>query len=153
MVKSRGIKSLLGRINPTQESADEPEPFPKRKATVGFPCPDTCSGRVCVVRLFGQVEDLFARVRGRDCVLPLPCFHRIILLPIIVSIIELLKPLNEIQVVLETPFHQLLHWDHLQYKIAVSDDPVCIYHNQGAPYNCFVHVHNYGLLVSPQLLG
>lgn len=78
-----------------------------------------------MVRLFWQVEDLFAGVGGRDCVLPLPCFYRIILLPVVVGIIEFLKPLNEIQVVLETPFHQLLHWDHLQYKITRRHDPVC----------------------------
>ena len=89
------------------------------QATIRFHCSHTCGGGVCVMRLFWQVEDLFARVGGRDRILPLPCFYRIILLPIVVSIIEFLKPLNEIQVVLETPLHQLLHWDHLQYKIAM----------------------------------
>lgn len=66
-----------------------------------------------MVRLLGQVEDLFTRVRGRNCILPLSGFDRIVLLPIIVSIVEFLKPLNKIQVVLETPLHQLLHWDYL----------------------------------------
>lgn len=70
-----------------------------------------------MVRLLGQVEDLFTRIRGRNCILPLSRLDRIVLLPIIVSIVEFLKPLNKIQVVLETPFHQLLHWNYLQRQV------------------------------------
>lgn len=77
----------------------------------------TCRGGVCVVRLLGQVEDLFPGVRGRDGILPLPSLHGIILLPVIVSVVELLKPLDKIQVVLETPFHQLLHRNYLQHQV------------------------------------
>lgn len=57
---------------------------------------NTCSRRVCMVRLFGQVEDLFTRIWWGKSVLALSSFHRIVLLPIIVSVKELLKPLNEI---------------------------------------------------------
>lgn len=77
----------------------------------------TCRGGVRVVRLLGQVEDLFPGVRGRDGILPLPRLHRVILLPVIVGVVELLKPLDEIQVVLETAFHQLLHRNYLQRQV------------------------------------
>lgn len=70
-----------------------------------------------MVRLLRQVEDLLPRVRGRNCILPLSSLNRIILLPVIVSIVEFLKPLNKIQVVLETPLHQLLHRDYLQRQV------------------------------------
>ena len=88
-----------------QANTGGPEAFSNTKVTPERHCSSTCCGGVGMVGLLGQVEDLFAGVGRRNCVLPLSCLYWVILLPIIVSIIELLKPLDKIQVVLETPFH------------------------------------------------
>lgn len=66
-----------------------------------------------MVRLLGQVEDLLARIRWGNGILTLSGFHRVILFTIVVGVKELLKPLDEIQVVLESAFHQFLHWNYL----------------------------------------
>ena len=52
---------------------------------------------------------------GSGCdVLTLSGLQRVVLLPIIVGVKELLEPLNKFKVVLELSFYQLLHRDYLQ---------------------------------------
>lgn len=57
-----------------------------------------------MVRLLGQVEDLLTRVRRRDGVLTLSGLNRVVLFPVIISVKELLKPLDEIKIVLKSAF-------------------------------------------------
>lgn len=61
-------------------------------------------------RFIGQT---WSRTLGGSDLLPLSSRFRIILLSIIVSIKEFLKPLHKLKVVLEFPFHKLVHWDQL----------------------------------------
>lgn len=64
--------------------------------------------------LGGFVEGRCCRVGGGHGVLTLPGLHRVILLPVIVGIEELLEPLDELKVVLELPLHQFVYWDDLE---------------------------------------
>lgn len=64
--------------------------------------------------LGGFVEGRRCRVGGGHGVLTLPGLHRVVLLPIIVGIEELLEPLDELKVVLELPLHQFVYWDDLE---------------------------------------
>lgn len=69
-----------------------------------------------------MTEGLFRRFverrRGRVgyglCVLALPRLHWVVHLPIVVGVEELFKPLDELKVVLELPFHQFVDWDDLE---------------------------------------
>lgn len=69
-----------------------------------------------MVRFLWQVEDLLARVRWGKSVLPLPCLNWIIILAIIVGIKKLLKPLDEVKVVLKSSFYKLLNRNDLSDK-------------------------------------
>lgn len=65
----------------------------------------TCGGGAGrMVGLLGQVEDLLTRVRWRDGVLTLSGLHWVVLFAVIVGVIELLKPLDEIKIVLKSAF-------------------------------------------------
>lgn len=57
-----------------------------------------------MVGLLGQVEDLLTRVRRGDGVLTLSGFNRVVRFPVIIGVIELLKPLDEIKIVLKSAF-------------------------------------------------
>lgn len=46
--------------------------------------------------------------------LALPCQYRVVFFPVIVGIKKLLKPLEELKVVLKLPLHQSLHRDDLR---------------------------------------
>lgn len=75
----------------------------------------TCGGRAGgVVRLLWQVEDLLAGIGRRDGVLALPGRHRVVLFTVVVGVVELLEPLDEIQVVLEPAFDQFLYRNDLK---------------------------------------
>lgn len=69
-----------------------------------------------MVRLLWQVEDLLAGVWWGDGILTLSGLDWVILLTIIISIIELLEPLDEIKIVLKSAFNQLLHRNNLDHK-------------------------------------
>lgn len=75
----------------------------------------TCGGRAGgVVGLLWQVEDLLAGIGRRDGVLALPGRHWVVLFTIVVGVEELLEPLDEIQVVLESAFDQFLYRNDLK---------------------------------------
>lgn len=69
----------------------------------------TCSAN----GFLGFVEDVITWVWGGRDVLALPRQQRVVLLPVIVGVEELLKPLDELEVVLELALHQPLHRDDL----------------------------------------
>lgn len=69
----------------------------------------TCSAN----GFLGFVEDVITWVWGRRDVLALPRQQRVVLLPVVVGVEELLKPLDELEVVLELALHQPLHRDDL----------------------------------------
>lgn len=74
----------------------------------------TCSwGAGGVMGLFRQVEDLLAGVWWGDGILTLSGIQRVVLFAIVVGIKELLEPLDEVKIVLESAFDQFLHWDNL----------------------------------------
>lgn len=74
----------------------------------------TCSGGAgCVVGLLWQVEDLLSGVGWGDGILALPGFHRVVLPTIVIGIVELLKPLDEVEIVLKPAFDQFLHGNNL----------------------------------------
>lgn len=60
-----------------------------------------------------QVKDLLARVRWGKSVLPLSGLNWIIILAIIVGIKKLLKPLDEVEVVLKPSFNKFLNRNDL----------------------------------------
>lgn len=78
-------------------------------------CSTARAGFVTCVPLW-SVAKMITWVGGRDCVLPLPGQNRVILLPVIVGVKELFEPLNELKVVLELPFDQLLHGNDLDQE-------------------------------------
>ncbi len=74
----------------------------------------TCSrGAGCMVGLLWQVEDLLTRVRWGNGILTLSGCNWVVLFTIVIGIKELLKPLDEIKIVLKSAFDQLLHWNNL----------------------------------------
>lgn len=64
--------------------------------------------------LLWQVEDLLTGIRRGDSILALSGCHRVVLFTIIVGIKELLKPLDEVEVVLESAFDQFLYRNDLK---------------------------------------
>lgn len=75
----------------------------------------TCSGGAGrMVGLLRQVEDLLTGVRRGDGVLTLSGFNWVILFTVIIGVKELLKPLDEIEIVLKSAFNQFLHRNNLQ---------------------------------------
>lgn len=74
----------------------------------------TCSrGAGCMVGLLWQVEDLLTRIRWGNGILTLSGCNWVILFTIVIGIKELLKPLDEIKIVLKPPFNQFLHRNNL----------------------------------------
>lgn len=61
-----------------------------------------------------QVEDLLSGIWRGDSVLTLSGLHRVVFLPVIVGVEKLLKPLNEVQVVLKSPLDEFLDRDDLR---------------------------------------
>lgn len=77
----------------------------------------TCSrGAGSMVRLLWQVEDLLTWIRWGNGVLTLPSCNRVVLFTIIICIEEFLKPLDEIEIVLESALNQFLHRNDLRRK-------------------------------------
>lgn len=75
----------------------------------------TCGGRAGSMEGFlWQVEDLLAGIWRRNGVLALSGLHRVVLLPVVVGVEELLEPLNEVQVVLKPSLDELLYRDDLR---------------------------------------
>ena len=66
-----------------------------------------------MVGLLWQVEDLLTRVRRGDGILTLSGCNWVILFTVIIGIKELLKPLDEIKIVLKSTFDQFLHRNNL----------------------------------------
>lgn len=66
-----------------------------------------------MVGLLWQVEDLLTGVRWGDGILTLSGCHWVILFTIVIGVKELLKPLDEIEIVLKPSFNQFLHWNNL----------------------------------------
>lgn len=64
--------------------------------------------------LLWQVEDLLTRVGRGDGVLTLSGFNWVILFTVVIGVKELLKPLDEIEIVLKSAFNQFLHRNNLQ---------------------------------------
>lgn len=74
----------------------------------------TCSrGAGCVEGLFWQVEDLLTGVRWGNGILTLSGCNWVILFTVVIRIKELLKPLDEIKIVLKSAFDQFLHGNNL----------------------------------------
>lgn len=95
----------------------------------------TCSrGAGCLVGLLWQVEDLLTRVRWGDGILTLSGCDRVILFTVVISIKELLKPLDEIKIVLKSAFDQFLHRNNLNQgagKESYDDDDGTILQTTG----------------------
>lgn len=64
--------------------------------------------------LLRQVEDLLAGIGRGDGVLALSGCHRVVLFTVVVCVKELLEPLDEVEVVLESAFDQLLDRNDLK---------------------------------------
>ena len=69
-----------------------------------------------MVGLLWQVEDLLAGVRWGNGILTLPGCNRVVFFTVIIGIKELLKPLDELKIVLELPLHQFVYWNDLKAK-------------------------------------
>lgn len=63
---------------------------------------------------FRQVEDLLSGIWRRNSILSLSRLQRLVFLPVVVGIEELLKPLNEVQVVLKSSLDKFLDRDDLR---------------------------------------
>lgn len=63
-----------------------------------------CRGTGCMVGLLGQIKDLLTGVRRGDGVLTLSGLNRVVLFPVVIGVKELLKPLDEIKIVLKSAF-------------------------------------------------
>ena len=63
--------------------------------------------------LLWQVKDLLTGVRRGNGILTLSGCHRVVLFTVVIGIKELLKPLNEIQIVLKSALDQFLHRNNL----------------------------------------
>jgi len=75
----------------------------------------TCGGRAGSMGGFlWQVEDLLAGIWRGSGVLALSGLHRVVLLPVVVCVEELLEPLNEVQVVLKSSLDELLYREDLR---------------------------------------
>lgn len=58
----------------------------------------------------------FTWIGCRRSFLALSCCLRVVLFPVVVCVEEFLKPLYELKIVLEPPFHQPFNWDDLQQE-------------------------------------
>lgn len=67
-----------------------------------------------MVGLLRQVEDLLAGIGRGDSVLALSGCHGVVLFTVIVGVKELLEPLDEVEVVLESAFDQFLDRNDLK---------------------------------------
>lgn len=67
-----------------------------------------------MVGLLWQVEDLLTGIGRGDSILALSGYHRVILFTVVICVKELLEPLNEIEVVLESAFDQFLYRNYLK---------------------------------------
>lgn len=77
----------------------------------------TCGGRAGGMEGFlWQVKDLLPGIWRGNGILALSGLDRVVLLPVVVGVEELLEPLNEVQVVLKSPLDELLHRDNLRGK-------------------------------------
>lgn len=86
-----------------------PESGPRGRG--GFTCGRRAGG---VVGLLWQVEDLLTGIGRGDSILALSGCHRVILFTVVICVKELLEPLNEIEVVLESAFDQFLYRNYLK---------------------------------------
>lgn len=81
----------------------------------------TCGrGAGCMVGLLWEVEDLLTGVRWGNGILTLSGCDRVVLFTVIIGIKELLKPLDEIEIVLKSAFDQFLHRNNLQGREEVK---------------------------------
>lgn len=102
----------------------------------------TCGGRAGgVVGLLWQVEDLLTGIRRRDSVLALPGRHGVVLFPVVVCVKELLEPLDEIEVVLESAFDQFLHRNDLKSGGEEKQNQANRKRNQKVQRADLVHIH------------
>lgn len=67
-----------------------------------------------MVGLLWQVKDLLTGVRWGNGILTLSGCNWVILFTIVIGIKELLKPLDEIEIVLKSAFDQFLHRNNLK---------------------------------------
>lgn len=77
----------------------------------GFTCGRRAGG---VVGLLWQVENLLTRIGRGDSILALSGCHRVVLFTVVICVKELLEPLDEIEVVLESAFDQFLYRNDLK---------------------------------------
>lgn len=91
--------------------------------------------------LLGQVEDLLAGVGRGDGVLALPGCHRVVLFTVVVGVIELLEPLDEVQVVLESAFDQFLDRNDLKSRNRSDRSPPAARGGGQVRRTHLVHVH------------
>lgn len=66
-----------------------------------------------MVGLLWQVEDLLTGVRRGNGILTLSGCHGVVLFTVIIGIKELLKPLDEVEIVLKSALNQFLYGDNL----------------------------------------
>lgn len=77
----------------------------------------TCSRRAgCMEGLLWQVEDLLTGVRRGEGILTLSGCNWVVFFAVVIGIEELLKPLDEIKVVLKSAFDQFLHRNNLNQR-------------------------------------
>lgn len=69
-----------------------------------------------MVGFLWQVEDLLPRIWRGNSILALSGLDRVVFLPVVVGVEELLEPLNEVQVVLKSSLDELLYRDYLRGK-------------------------------------
>lgn len=74
----------------------------------------------------GFVESWRGGVGCGHGILTLPRLHWVVLLPIVVGVKELLKPLDKLKVVLELPLHQFVYWDDLEAGREKESRPGCL---------------------------
>lgn len=83
----------------------------------------TCSGGAgCMVGLLWQVEDLLTGVGWGDGILTLSGSNRVIFFTVVIGIKELLKPLDEVKIVLKSAFDQFLHRNNLNQGCGTKAD-------------------------------
>lgn len=76
-----------------------------------------------MVRLLWQVEDLLTGIRRGDGILTLPGCNWVVIFAVVIGVKELLKPLDEIEIVLKSAFDQFLHRNNLNKKKRLLKPP------------------------------
>lgn len=66
--------------------------------------------------LLWQVEDLLTGIRRGDSILALSGCHRVVLFTVVIRVKELLEPLDEIEIVLESALDQFLYRNDLKLE-------------------------------------